>query len=395
MNNSIYIGENLSVMNSEDFKKYFHKIKFIYIDPPYNTLTTKSYNDTNESETWKQFMYERLLKSKELLSNDGVIFISIDDNEYATLKIVCDNVFGRENFVGTLITKQSLRSNAKYINTIHEYILCFAKNKKYLKPFRISRMSIPEDRELILSLEKDIYNCFKQNGKIEAEKQLREKIKKICYDYNITWIKNYSNIDENGKIFFSVDLSTPGEPREVNIEEINLHLEPLKTRGWTTDERFIELAHNNRLCWKNDRPYFKLYLEESTNNCPSCLNFFSRQGTNDLKKLGIDKLFDTPKPVELIKFLIRISTNEDDLILDYFAGSGSTAQAVYEINEEDNRNNHYILIQLQEEINKGTTCYKKCIELNIKPQVSDIMLYRINKFLEFKNNKIDYDLKYI
>ena len=97
----------------------------------------------------------------------------------------------------------------------------------------------------------------------------------------------------------------------------------------------------------------------------------------------------------MIKFLIRISTNEDDLILDYFAGSGSTAQAVYEINEEDNRNNHYILIQLQEEINKGTTCYKKCIELNIKPQVSDIMLYRINKFLEFKNNKIDYDLKYI
>ena len=127
MKNEIYIGDNLKVMNDISFKKYYEKIKMIYIDPPYNTQGQKSYNDKSSSQNWATFMEERLKASKKLLKTDGVIFISIDDNEYANLKNVCENVFGKENFVGTFITQQAQRSNAKHINTVHEYILCFAK----------------------------------------------------------------------------------------------------------------------------------------------------------------------------------------------------------------------------------------------------------------------------
>lgn len=395
MENLICIGDNLEIMKSDILNDYKHKIKFIYIDPPYNTLTKKSYNDKTDSNDWEKFMYDRIYQSKQFLTKDGVIFISIDDNEYATLKIICDNIFKKENFVGTFITKQSQRSNAKHINTIHEYILCYTNNKKILQPFKISRLEIPEDRDLILNLSKDIKNLFNLYGREQAEKELRNKIKKICLDYNITWIKNYSNVDENGKIFFAVDLSTPSNPREVHIEEINLHLPSLKTRGWTTDERFIELHNNNRLVFKSGRPYCKLYLEESTNNCPSCLNFFSRQGTKELKKLGLDGIFDTPKPTELIKFLIRISTQKDDIVMDYFAGSGTTAQAVYELNEEDDRNNSYILIQLDEKINEDTECYRKCKELGIKPSVDEVLFFRINRFLENNNKQSDYRVEYL
>lgn len=392
MNNQIYIGDNLSVMKSKFFKQYYNKIKFIYIDPPYNTMTDKSYKDKTRSEDWKEFMRQRLEVAKLLMSMNGVIFISIDDNEYANLKILCDEIFDKRNFVGSFITKQSQRSNAKHINIVHEYILCFAKNKTKLEPFSIKRIDIPEDAAIINMLQVEALRNFREFGKEYAEQKLRQSIKKICFDNNITWLKNYSNIDEKGEIFFSVDLSTPGKPREVNIPQINLHLAPLKTRGWATDERLIELYQQNRLSWKNGRPYCKLYLKESTNNCPSCLNFFSRQGTKELKKLGLDDLFDTPKPVELIKFLIRLSTKKDDVILDFFAGSGTTAQAVYELNKEENRNNHYILVQLNENIRENSASSKKCAEIGIKPNMQDIMLYRINTYLERNHAIPDYDL---
>lgn len=392
MKNKIYIGDNYDVLKSTEFEKFSGKIKMIYIDPPYNTKSCKSYNDKTSSITWGIFMKKRLELSKHLLKEDGAIFISIDDNEYANLKLICDDIFGKENFVGTFITKQSQRSNAKHINIIHEYILCFAKNKNKLHKFQISRMEIPEDRKMINKLTKKVRNILNEKGLETANKELKKIIKDYCSEYNITWLRNYSNIDENGDIFFPVDLSTPGKPRKVKIDSIGLELEPLSTRGWSSDNKFIKLFNDNRLSFKDGRPYGKHFLYESKDNVPSILNFYSRQGTNDLKKLGIDGLFDTPKPVELLKFLIRISTKKDDIILDYFAGSGTLAQAVYEINSEDLRNNKYILIQLKEPVNKNTNVYTNCKNLNIKPTVDEIMKYRIKTYLKSKNKDEDFEV---
>ncbi len=393
MNNEIYIGDNYDVLSNKKFRdKYINKLKLIYIDPPYNTLNQKSYKDKTDSNYWAEFIECRLQLSKDLLKEDGVIFISIDDNEFASLRIICDKIFGKENFVGTFITQQAQRSNAKYINTVHEYIICFAKNKKKLQKFQVNRMEIPEDNKMITKLKTEIKEIYNTEGYKEANKKIKDIIKNYCEEYGISWLRNYSNVDENGRIYFAVDLSTPSNPREVNIPEIGLKLDPLQTRGWISDKRFIELFNKKRLCFKGNRPYSKLYIEEAMDNAPSILKFYSRHGTNDLKKLGLDDLFDTPKPVELIKFLIRISTKPEDIVLDFFAGSGTTAQAVYELNSEENRNNSYILVQIDEKIDSKTSVYKKCKELKITPSMKNILTYRIDTFLKKQNIKKDYTL---
>ncbi|MDR0483674.1 MAG: site-specific DNA-methyltransferase [Alphaproteobacteria bacterium] len=390
MSNQIFIGDNLEVMSSHSFKKYHNKIKMIYIDPPYNTKSNKSYLDNYCSINWSDFIKDRLSLTKDLLKEDGVIFISIDDNELVNLKIICEEIFGKSNFIGIFITQQSQRSNAKHINTVHEYILCFAKNKSRVPPFKISRLLLTKDKSIINSLYTEIRPIINKQGIDIASKEISKIINKLCKENNISWLKNYNRIDVNGKIFFPMDLSTPNNPREINIPEINLKLDALKNRGWATDQKFIDLYKNNRLFFRNGRPYEKKYIEESYDNAPSVLNFFSRQGTNDLKKLGLSGLFDTPKPVDLVKFLILIATGENDYILDFFAGSGTTAQAVYEVNAENNRSNNYILIQKNEKINASNSVYKACKTYNINPDISDILIYRLNHYLSVNNKQKDY-----
>ncbi len=390
--NKIYIGENYSIMSSDHFREYYNKINFIYIDPPYNTSNNFfAYNDSNLK--WVSDITKRLTVAKELLNDEGSIFISIDDNELNNLLRICYEIFGVNNYVGLFITKQAIRSNAKHMNVIHEYILVFAKNKKFLPKFYIKRLDDPIEGPLIKNIIKKVSLAYNES-KSNAVKILKEQISKYVIDTGKTWIKNYSNIDDKGRIFFAKDLSTPSKPNELVIQEIGLHLKPLKTRGWSTKEKIIGLYKNNRLCFKNKRPYEIEYIDEATDNIYSILNFYSRQGTNDLKKMGLDGLFDTPKPVELIKFLIRASQHKDALILDFYAGSGTTAQAVYEINKVDKTNHKYILIQMDELVNKKSKAYSVMCELGYKePKVSDVLVHRINTFLNLNNIKDNYVIK--
>jgi adenine-specific DNA-methyltransferase len=381
MQNEIHIGDNLEIMRSEAVSGYHGAVSMIYIDPPYNTQTNKSYNDKVDSDRWREFMLERLKACRPFLKESGSIFISIDDSEYAPLKVLCDEVFGKTNFVGTFITLQAQRSNAKHINTIHEYILCYAKDKTKLPKMHVSRMEIPEDKKMIESLNQEVRTIFESQGLESANKKINSIIKSYCDEFNITWLRNYSNVDEQGRIFFAVDLSTPGEPRKVSIPEIGLKLDPLPTRGWSSDKKFISLYKEKLLTFKEGRPYSKHFLENATDNVPSVLRFFSRQGTNDLKKLGLLNLFDTPKPVELIKFLIRISTEPGDLVMDFFGGSGTTGQAVYELNKEQDRDNHYLLMQLDEKVATNSLAFKECQARGISPDVASIMIYRLNSYL--------------
>ncbi len=384
--NEIYIGDNLSIMQSTVFEKFNSKIDFIYIDPPYNTKNnTFVYSDTNSK--WATDIKPRLIQAKDLLKKTGVIFISIDDNELASLVKICDDVFGKENKVGIFITKQSQRSNAKHINVVHEYVVAYAKSKTNLPRFYINRLESPHEGKKLKQIIQKVKNAHKKST-VAANEVLKKSIENYVLETGETWIVNYSNIDENGEIYFAKDLSTPGEPNYLKIEEINLTLEPLKTRGWSSKKKFIKLHSENKLCFKNKRPYEKEYLKDAVNNVPSILDFYSRQGTNELKKIGLSGIFDTPKPVELIKFLIRCSQHTDALILDFYAGSGTTAQAVYEINREDNTQHKYILIQLAEPINSKNKAFQILTDMNFKePKVSDAMILRINRFAEL--NKID------
>lgn len=386
--NEIHLNDNIHIL--EKFILENQNFKMIYIDPPYNTGSKLSYKDRRSSSDWSEMMKSRLEKAKTILSQDGAIFISIDDNELYSLKMMCDEIFGKVNFLGNLITKQAQRSNAKHINVVHEYILVYAKSKDKLHPFKINRIYDPISAIIIRKL----YKSIKFEGSIiQKEKKLKETSDKLMKEFGITWIRNYCNVDEIGRIFFAKDLSTPGVPRKVSIPDIELFLDPLISRGWSSDDKLIRLHKLGLLHFKGNRPYEIHFLEDAIDNISSILDFYSRQGTEDLKKIGLTNIFDTAKPVELIKYLIRIGTNKtNDRILDFFAGSGTTAQAVLEVNKEDGKDLEFVLVQIDEPVAENSKAYKKCIELEISPTVSNLMLYRVDKFIEISNIQTDYKI---
>lgn len=387
--NRILLGDNLRWLRSDFMRAFYQRVKMIYIDPPYNTGITRSYSDRFQSNTWETEIKERISTCSNFLSESGVFFVSIDDDEYARLKTICDDVFGKKNFIGTFITRQSQRSNSRLINITHEYILAYAKRKDMVQSFSIPRVKIPEQNRIITFLSNEIKEEFFLKGKKAAIRKLNDEIKRICLEMNITWLKNYNSVDDNGRIFSTKDLSVPGIPHEVRIPEIDLYLPPLKTRAWSSNEKFLTLYQRQRLIYKGMRPYEIHYLEESTDSAASVLNFYSRQGTNDLNKLGLRDLFDTPKPVELIKFLIRLVVQDNDIVMDFYAGSGTTAQAVYEVNQEDNRKLSYLLIQKKEIINRTSKSYDVCMRMGISPYISNVLLFRIGTWL--KKNKLRKD----
>jgi adenine-specific DNA-methyltransferase len=378
MRHKVYIGDNLRVMQrNKDFDQYGGKVSVIYIDPPYNTKTKKSYNDKQAREEWLEFMKARLILGRYYLSEDGVIFISIDDNEYAYLKVLCDEVFGEQNCLGTFITKQSQRSNSKHINTVHEYILAYAKNKKKCPEFKVKRIDTPEGNEIITHV-KVLASAAKSWD--NPQKKFRELLNEyIKNNTGLSWLRNYNYIDKDGKPFFATDLSTPGKPRTVDIPEIGLHLDPLPTRGWSSDAKFIELHNADRLIFRDGRPYAIHYLSEAEDSAPSILDFYSRQGNEDMKRLGLDGIFDTPKPVNMLKYLLRITGVKDGIVMDFFAGSGSFCQATEEVNKEDGKNLQCILIQLDEDIAEGTEAYERCKELGIEPNIPAVLEARLKK----------------
>ncbi len=391
---AVYIGDNLKYLQR---RSTAHDIYFdvIYIDPPYNTGNHFSYNDKRSKTEYLNFMRKRLVLAREILAQSGVIFISIDDSQLYSLKLLCDEIFGSQNFLGNFITFQSQRSNSRFINTIHEYILCFAKDKKCTPKFTIKRLESPEFREGIMKLSSKVKKEFQQNGQKIAEKLLSKEIYEIAKNPDWNFIKNYNLVDESGEIFFAKDLSVPGEPNVLNIPEIGLKLPKLKTRRWSSPQKFIKLFYENKLSYKNNRPYEKHLLKDSDDNVSSILNFYSRMGTNDLNKLGLRDLFDTPKPVELIKYLIRIATNEKSKakILDFFAGSGTTGQAVYEINNEDKKNHIFHLVQLDEKLSPKSKAYRFAQDNNLSPTADQLLLKRLEAFCKKYAINDDFEIR--
>jgi adenine-specific DNA-methyltransferase len=374
MKHKVYIGDNLKVLSSTDFEnQYINDVSVIYIDPPYNTKTKKSYNDSQERKEWLKFMEDRLWLGRNYLKDEGVIFISIDDNEYAYLKVLCDKVFGEQNCLGTFITKQSQRSNSKHINTVHEYILAYAKNKKKCPEFKVKRIDTPEGKQIIEEVQDMADDCM-------TVQEFRKRLAKYVEEGGYSWLRNYNCIDEeDGEVYFATDLSTPGKPRTVDIPEIGLHLEPLSTRGWSSDEKFKELYKANRLIFRDGRPYAIHYLSEAEDSAPSILDFYSRQGNEDMKRLGLDGIFDTPKPINMLKYLLRITGVKEGIVLDFFAGSGSFCHAADEVNKEDGKNLQCLLIQLDEDIQEGTEAYERCKELGIEPNIPAVLEARLTK----------------
>lgn len=383
-------GENLEVLRVLQ-KSYFGKIKMIYIDPPYNTgndsfIYPDDYAEReqdydkktgkknvlgflNKQDLWKRnikenghfhsawlsMMYPRLYLSRNLLKDDGLIFISIDDNEQANLKMLCDEIFGEENFVGGFVWRRKVGAGAdsRMFFRQHEHILLYGKN---LMAIQNLYQPLTKDQE-----------------------------------------KEYSNPDNDPRgDWASTDLSSPAhdnDPRR--IYDIVSPTGKVSRKCWAyTKENFDTLLKENLVWWGKDgnsMPKRKRFLNEKKGLTPRSWidNILTQDGKKNLELLGFENYFEYPKPVKLIKHFLTIVTSpkSEDIVLDFFAGSGSTAQAVLELNNEDEGNRKFICVQIPEPNDTESEAYKA----NYKT-IADVTKARIIKVIEditkAKNGKL-------
>lgn len=305
--NLIIKGNNLIALSSI-LERYEGKVKCIYIDPPYNTGNDSfNYNDRFNHSTWLTFMKNRLEVARKFLKDDGVIFIQCDDNEQAYLKVLCDEIFGRENFVGCLIHQRAKGGgNAKNIVKGHDYILIYAKN---------------------LSIE---------------HRFIREKViqKKVIERDGAFYIRDDDVIR---KTFGKYDKSMGN--RRCFYDEINIYKTPSQIQELEKKLESGELVLED---YGNGKQVFVSYtaVENSYSKLYSIIKALSEDGTNHLSELGLD--FYSPKPEELLNFIIFSCTNTNDLIMDFHLGSGTTCAVAHKMKRR------YIGIEQMDYINTVT-----------------------------------------
>ncbi|MDD4227738.1 MAG: site-specific DNA-methyltransferase [Mariniphaga sp.] len=385
--NLVLKGDNLDSLKILK-NHYSGKIKCIYIDPPYNTagdefvypdkfdkeeaevlgLANLSESDfarmdfsfkTKKSHNgWLAFMYPRLLLARDLLNKDGVIFISIDDNEQANLKLLCDDVFGEENFVAQITRATGTPTGgggAKPIVNEMDYLLVYSKSAN----LKFSGTPMTEEESAI-----------------------------------------YDKEDENGIYLIRPLRRTGGEDRREDrptmfyplIAPDGTEVYPIAPAGYESrwicgKEKFDELNNSNLIEWKKNgnnewNVYQKFYLEGRLKQ-PGNLWVKvegNKKATRDVRDLfdGI-KVFEFPKPIGFISKILQIATDKNDIVLDFFAGSGTTGHAVMQLNAEDGGNRKFILCQIDEPIKEDKPAYKFCVQNNLPPVISSITIERLKR----------------
>lgn len=384
---NLYIeGDNLEVLKLLQ-RAYLGKVKMIYIDPPYNTGNDFVYQDDfamsgeemdeamgnldgegnrlrrnldsnpRYHSDWCSMMYSRLLVARTLLTNDGVIFISIDDNEVHHLRKICDEVFGASNFVGKVIWQSATDNNPRQISTEHEYLLCFAKQTQNLPNWLIGSENA-QKIELQYEIIKDKFHDIKSQ-----QKELRKWIK--VNKAELKGVTHYNNIDEKG-VYSNSSNSSNTKPGGYMFDIIHpiTHKPCVKPAfGWRwTENTFWDYNANGDIEWGTDettQPHVKKRISSVKEQLKSIYYEDGRVSTKGLEQLfEAKKIFDNPKPLKLIKRLINFTTQENSLILDFFSGSATTAHAVMQLNAEDGGKRKYIMVQLPEETPEGSEARK-------------------------------------
>lgn len=386
---NLYIeGDNLDVLKllRED---YLGKVKMIYIDPPYNTGNDFVYEDDFAQSTddyiensgqkdddgnrlvantenngrfhtdWLNMIYPRLKVARDFLSDAGVIFISIDEHEVHNMRKLTDEIFGEVNFISLLGWQKvySPKNQARYFSNDYEFILCYAKN----------------------------INSFHLNMLPRTEK-MNARYKNPDNDPRGDWKAGDcvgNGVRKNGYY----DVINPKTGKKFNVPQ---------GKHWVyAPENMKKLIEDNRIWFGKDGdsfPAVKQFLSDVTGRRPSSMLLYEDYGHTDMAKKDLIKLFpelekvpfDTPKPVKLVKMLSILGSNENDIILDFFAGSGTTAQSLFELNAETASNRKFILVQIPESLNDNPMADSEGLKT-----ISDVCMERIRR----AGNKVLKDLK--
>jgi adenine-specific DNA-methyltransferase len=384
-------GDNLEVLKLLQ-KSYAGKVKLIYIDPPYNTGKDFVYPDNFQDNIknyleltgqtgqggrklssnteasgrfhtdWLNMMFPRLKLARDLLRDDGVIFISIDEAEHCNLRKLCDDIFGEENFVESLVWNKRIPKNDKGIGNIHEYILIYLKNSGWDFKFTMPKEGLDDINELVAGLKR------KGVPIPDAEAELRKLYEKKGYDRGVTL---YNNLDSAYRIWGKINVSWPNAttlgPRYDVPHPISGKPVAVPDRGWRwKQETFDSLVDYTKTVKRHDGTFMcgQIWFDSKETTQPSLIKYLDDVETLLLRSvlslksdggieveelLGEKNVLSYPKPNSLLRTVISsFGLTDGDVILDCFAGSATTAHAAMELNAEDNKKLRYILVQLPE-----------------------------------------------
>ena len=370
-------GDNLQVLKLLK-NGYSRAVKLIYIDPPYNTGDTFTYNDdfavperqyleetgqvddlgnatTSRIETggrkhapWLTMMFPRLALARHLLRRDGVILVSIDNNEVHHLRLLLDAVFGAENFVDMMTWRGARKGDAKLTGGGQDYILVYARDRSFLKVNDVRWRERKEGLEPIYAKAAELRK--KHKGDFDAaSKEMRDWYKSLSDEHASKAHAHYNRIDDKG-VWFSDNISSPNY-RENLIYDWKGYSPP--ANGWRYERGTMErLDAEGRLIYPKDktkRVQINSYLHMREEWAPASVFYRDRRGaSSSLDSLMGAKVFDDPKSTDVLARLFHAITDDDDLILDFFAGSGSTGQAVWEQNLKDGKTRRWVLVQVPE-----------------------------------------------
>jgi len=380
-------GDNLAVMAAL-MPDLGGTIKLVYIDPPYNTGKNFTYGD-KMGEGWSEMMHPRLVAAHQLLREDGAIVIHIDEHEVAQLTLMLDEIFGRENRLGTIVwDKGNPKGDAKAIAVQHESIVCFAKDKSQFHPLQQDKPNVEAMLDKAAALMKTMGRVMLPPDLAQAASRYRlpefalgpHRRARTLGDINKAfghWLKTqrsfrpgeraYAKIDTNGAVFQAVSMAWPNKKKAPDSYFIPLKHPttgracPVPQRGWRNPPATMDrLLAENRIVFGADettQPRRKYFLSEvRTEGVPSIL----RDGSSDdrrLAKLGVP--FDHPKPLSVATRIVRWFTHQStDIVLDFFAGSGTTGHAVLAENRTRRAGLRFVLIQRAEVVGEKSAAQR-------------------------------------
>lgn len=379
-------GDNLEVLKLLQ-KSYAGKVKLIYIDPPYNTGKDFVYPDNfqdniknyqqlmgwrdeegekvsslaRNSEAsgrfhtdWLNMMYPRLKLGQNLLKRDGAIFVSCDEGEQARLRVAMDEIFGQENFVADMVWAAGRKNDSRLISVSHEYIVCYARDKGFLTEKKIEwRQRKKGLDEIYAQYEKLRREYGVVYSKITAG--MKKWYKELADSQPAKAHKHYCQVDKRG-VYFAADISWPGGggPKYQVLHPETKKPVKVPARGWITPdpEKMKAWIADDRVHFGNDEssvPCLKSYLKDQEYQAPYSVFYQDgRAATKRLRELMGGDCFDFPKDETVLQEIIGMMTSGDDLIVDFFAGSGTTGHAVMAQNATDSSKRRYVLVQLPE-----------------------------------------------
>lgn len=426
---NLYIeGDNLDVLKVLR-ETYLGRVKMIYIDPPYNTGNEFVYNDdfaesydgylesckvydengnltfdpkaNGESNgrfhtDWLNMIYPRLKVARDFLTEDGVIFISIDENEVENLKRVCDEIFGAKNFIAELIWSGGRKNDSKYISVSHEYILCYFRNSDFIKENKIVWREKKQGLDAIYAEYAKLKKEFGSDVK-SIEKSLKAWYKALADGHPAKDHKHYNRVDNHG-IYFASDISWPGGggPKYQVLHPVTGKPVKIPSRGWITNSNTLHqwIAADKVDFGENENsvPTLKAYLSDNEYAVP--YSVFYKDGRAASKRLATlmgDKMFENPKDEEIIQRIIEFcGISDDDIVMDFFSGSGTTAHSVFIASLNKDIHIKFILVQLRELISEENATAEKgkkvaraaialCDELGVPHNICEIAKERIRR----------------